>query len=427
MNKKIPNYNESVENNCKIQLNEEQTLVYEKIVNHKKNVFITGSGGVGKSFLLKYIFNELNMEKNVALTSMTGISAQILGGVTLHSYLGIGLGMASYEILFKKIALAKKIYNRWKRLDILILDEISMLSIELFEKLERLARELRRSQLPFGGIQLIFCGDFLQLPTIQGDKFCFETPLWNTCIDEIFEMKTIVRQSDSCFISVLNRIRFGEIDEECKQLLKSREIKYISDTGLIPTMLYSTNDKVDSTNEKYYKALTGKEYTYKIKYKWFVPCDKEKHENNTRFNHELSLKVGAQVMFLVNDNAISLVNGSRGVVKGFIEGFPDVLFSNGVRAVITEYTLNVEVGDTTIMSYTQIPLRLSWAISIHKSQGCTLDLMRVDMKNIFEYGQFYVALSRARQLDSLYIRNLNINRCYTHPKALEFYANLEKK
>jgi ATP-dependent DNA helicase PIF1 len=423
-----------------IELNDDQMDAYRKIVKEKKNIFLTGLGGCGKTFLLQLIAKNLYSKKNIVLTSLTGVSAQILGGCTLHSYLGIGLGKASFEKLYKKILLSKFYLRRWKTLDILVIDEVSMLSIELFEKIEKLARRLRKNDKPFGEIQLIFSGDFLQLPTINDDKFCFETPLWDICIDEIVELKTTMRQKDAIFIRVLNKVRHGEIDDECRELLKSREIKYISDTGLIPTMLYATNAKVDATNEKYYSKLTGEEYVYKISFKWHQKGhNKEILENNTRFLHEISLKVGTQIMFLINDRETGQVNGSRGIVKGFadasyitetgkpkINKFPYVLFVDGKSTIITPHTLSVEIGDDLVMSYTQLPLRLSWAMTIHKSQGCTLDLLRVDIHNIFKYGQFYVALSRAKDLQGLYIRNLDFNRCYTHPKAVEFYKKLQQ-
>ena len=404
----------------KVRLNPEQRIVFDKISKERKNIFLTGLSGSGKSTTLKYIFKKLKNKKNIVITSLTGISALLLGGQTIHSYLGIGLGTASFDVLLKKLQSSKFYLKCWTKLEILIIDEVSMLSIDLFEKLERLARGLRRNNLPFGGIQLLLSGDFLQLPTVGSDKFCFESPIWKFCINEIIELKTTMRQKDELFINILNKVRIGKIDEECRQILKSREIEYNSDYGIIPTMLYATNAKVDEFNLEYYNKLENQEYEYDIIYTWFKPCNKEAITNNLRFYQKLNLKVGTQVMYLVNDDP--LVNGSRGVVTNFIEEYPEVLFTDGFRKIISPHTLDVEVGDEKIMSYTQIPLRLSWAMSIHKSQGSSLDLLCVDLQNIFEYGQFYVALSRARTLEGLYIRNLDFNRNYTHPKALEFYG-----
>jgi ATP-dependent DNA helicase PIF1 len=314
-------------------------------------------------------------------------------------------------------------------LDILIVDEVSMLNLELFEKLEKLARAIRNNELPFGGIQLLFSGDFFQLKPVKCDKFCFESPKWKECFEVCgvsVILDEIVRQKDMVFSSALNKIRVGDIDEECKRVIAAREIKYFSDTGLIPTMLYSTNAKVDATNDKYYDRLDGPEHTYDIKYTWKQNVyDKERYENMVKLPYQLKLKIGAQVMHLINTPDGGLVNGSRGVVKAFENGYPVVLFTDGIEQLINRCCLDIEEGDFTIMSYSQIPLKLAFAATIHKSQGCTLDLARVDLKKIFTEGQFYVALSRVRSLDGLYIRNLDWNRVFVSPKVAAFYTRLE--
>lgn len=404
------------------ELNELQKEAYDSVINGN-NVFITGAGGCGKSFLIKKIYKDLGLTKNVALTSLTGISSEIIGGQTLHSYLGIKLGTGSFEKIYKMISECSSIKYRWKRLDILIVDEISMLSLELFEKLERLARELRGNASPFGGIQLVFSGDFLQLPTVLNNFFCFESNLWNICIKKTIYLTQIIRQKDLLFSNILNKVRIGQLDNDCKKILSLRELKYISDNGLIPTMIYSTNDKVDKMNKKYYDKLDSKEYCYNINFVFKCKIyNKEKYEKLSRFPTEIKLKVGAQVIFLINKD--SLVNGSRGVITKFIEGYPVVLFQNGMEIVVYREVLDIEEGDKTIVQYSQIPLKLAWAITCHKSQGCTLDLVCINMKNFFEYGQVYVALSRVKDLNCLYIKNLNYDLIKTNPKALEFYNKL---
>ncbi len=412
----------------KCELTARQQAAFEEVVYKRSNIFLTGMGGTGKSFIIKRIFAHMDKTHNVGLTSLTGVSALLIGGVTLHSYLSIGLGQSSVEKLYKKIICHKNALNRWRRLDLLIIDEVSMLDIELFEKLEKLARQLRKDERPFGGIQLLFCGDWLQLPVVLSDKFCFESPMWDRCIHKVVMLDEVIRQKDALFISVLNKIRMGEVDQECKDVISAREIKYNSGkSGFIPTMLYATNAKVDATNERYYNALEGIEHTYKIKYTWNKNVrDREYHENAVKLPHELSLKVGAQVMHLVNDSETGLVNGSRGVIKSFVGDFPLVLFTSGQERIISRHCIDVEENDEVIMTYSQIPLKLAWAMSYHKAQGSTLSLVRVDIKNIFEYGQFYVALSRCASLEGLYIRNLNWLRVKTHPRALKFYRALEQ-
>ncbi len=390
--------------------------------NHKfvlDNFIITHN-----SYLVRKIYSDLSMVKNVGLTSLTGVSALILGGKTLHSFLGIGLGTDTYKKLYKFIRLNNKIHDRWINLDVLIIDEISMLSIELFEKIEKLARELRCCERPFGGIQLLLVGDFLQLPTVGNLHFCFESAMWDICIDETILLRQIMRQKDATFTRILNKIRMGDIDDECKEIIGSREIKYISDSGLIPTMLYATNAKVNATNEKYYSLLDGPEYTYSIKYKWYRAVrQRESYINAVKMEHDLKLKIGAQVMYLINSG--ELVNGSRGVVKEFIENYPVVLFNCGRRELIRPATLDIKENDNVVLSYTQLPLKLAWSSTCHKLQGATVSLIRIDFGQFFEYGQFYTALSRCESLDGLYIRNLDWAKCYPHPRAIEFYKKLK--
>jgi ATP-dependent DNA helicase PIF1 len=414
-----------------IILNDLQQRAFDYIISGE-NLFLTGSGGTGKSEIIKMAKFELERKylKNVAITSMTGVSANIIGGKTLHSTLGIGLGNSSYKKLYKKIIADNRALAKWKRLDVLFVDEISMLSIELFEKLEKLARAIRKNDLPFGGINLIFSGDYLQLPPINQDKLLFESEVFKICMTNTVYLKEIMRQTDTLFTSVLNKIRICDIDDEVKELLQSREIKYKSTDGILPTMIYSTNAKVDKTNKFYYDKLEGEEFKYKLKENWKKKVIyKEKYDPLIRFQDEVCLKVGAQVIFQINtpDNP-DLFNGSRGVVKDFIGGLPLVLFTSKTGTFdfqISEATLDIEEDDKVIMSYTQIPLKLGFAASVHRSQGSSLSLVRFDMANVFEYSQCYVAFSRVRTLEGLYIRNLNFNVIKSNPKCIEFYRQLE--
>jgi ATP-dependent DNA helicase PIF1 len=411
-----------------MKLTNKQEEAYYKAVYKKMNIFITGAGGVGKSTINKKIFQDINKYNNVALTSLTGISANLIGGVTLHSYLGIRLGTETIQKIYSIISKSKKYLHRWQRLDVLMIDEISMMSLELFEKLEQLSRMIRKNNKPFGGIQLILSGDFLQLKPVKSDNFCFESKKWETCINDTIYLTEIIRQSDIHFINILNKIRIAKIDDECKTILEKRVLKYNSkkNNNIIPTLLYSTNAKVDKINNHYYSKLSGEEYTYKTTFNWKQNIyDKERYEIMCNSPYELNLKIGAQVMYLLNKD--KLYNGSRGVVKSFIQGFPVVVFNNGIEKIITPETLDIEENNIKIMEYTQIPLKLCWAMSIHKSQGSTLDLVKIDFQKVFEYGQFYVALSRVRSIDGLYLKNLNWDLIKAHPKALKFYNKILNK
>jgi ATP-dependent DNA helicase PIF1 len=408
-----------------IKLNNMQQKAYDLVVKDKQNIFLTGPGGVGKSFLIKKIKSDLETKyfKTTAITSTTGISAQIIGGSTLFSYLGIQMGTKSFDVLL--VMLKKNIFtlNRWRRLNVLIIDEVSMMSIELFEKLEKLARALRGNEKPFGGIQLVLTGDFCQLPSVKQSGFLFESDIWETCINHTIYLTQVIRQTDELFIRVLNKVRLCEIDQEVQDVLKSREIKYISDSGIIPTMIYATNAKVDNANLAYYNKLTTPEHVFNLKYNWHRhTAYKEKYDNLIRFKQELRLKIGSQVMYLINKN--NLVNGSRGIIKDFVEGFPVVLFDNGTELTVSHETLDIEENNNIVLSYTQLPLTLAWAITIHKSQGSTLTLARVNCKHIFEFGQLYVGISRIQTLEGLYLRNLDFDVIKANPKAIAYYKKI---
>lgn len=410
-----------------IKLNTLQQKAYDLVLS-KKNVFITGAGGVGKSLVIKKLKKDLETKyfTNVAITSTTGISAMIIGGTTLHSHLGIGLGVASYKKLLKKIRDDKKLLSRWTRMEVLIIDEVSMLTIELFEKLERLGRNLRKDSKPFGGIQIILTGDFCQIPPVGSPDLLFESPIWDLVVHETIYLTQIMRQTDESFMRILNKVRLGDIDEEVETILKSREIKYHSTDGILPTMLYSINSKVDATNQHYYDKLESEEHHFKIMYKWHKSIiHKEKYDPMIRFAQDLYLKIGTQVMFLIN--ADGLVNGSRGIITKFVGKCPVVLWDNGTEAMVSAATLDIEENDDKILSYSQIPLKLAYAATIHKAQGSTISLARINITRIFEFGQFYVAISRVRNLESLYLKNLNFALIKANPKAVEFYKNLDKK
>lgn len=408
------------------QLNEKQALAYDLVVNRRKNIFLTGMGGTGKSACIHNIKKQMMINnRNTALTSTTGISASLIKGSTLHSYLGIGLGVASFDKLYKKIQDSSFFRSRWRNIDLLIIDEVSMLNIDLFEKIEKIARYIREDSRPFGGMQVLLSGDFLQLPTVNDDRFLFESKIWEKVIDETIYLDEIIRQKDPIFQNVLNKIRKGIVDEHVKEILFSREIKFISKDGLIPTYILSTNAQVDRTNKKYYDNLKGPEFSYEIEYFWKKKVIyKEKYEPLIRFPLSLKLKVGCQVMYLINNG--HLVNGSRGIIVSFKDGYPIVLFRNGIEKMVIPESLDIEDNDEKIMSYKQIPLRIAFCATCHKLQGSSLELARVDFNRIFECGQIYVALSRATSLEGLYLRNVDFNKIKTNPKAVAFYEKIEK-
>ena len=236
-------------------LTSEQLSAFD-LIDKGKNIFITSRGaGCGKTFLLKKIIEKYSdfwgKPKNLAITASTGVAAVLINGVTLHSWSGIGIGNKSKELLLKKVMGDRRSKKRWKKVEILIIDEISLISSDLFTKLEYIARVVRDNNEPFGGIQLILSGDWLQLPNVDNDGYAFESPAWNTSINNVVYLTKIMRQDNPIFQRVLNQIRVGRITKEVKKVLRSRlGVKLENEYGIMPTKLYSLNINVEKINNK---------------------------------------------------------------------------------------------------------------------------------------------------------------------------------
>lgn len=412
-----------------IYTNEQLEIV--EAINKKQNVFITGPGGTGKSTIIKYLANDSC--RIIGVTAMTGAAAVLINGQTLHSYLGIGLGKDSVDDLVRKIMNRPKSKKIWDELDILIVDEISMLSAELLIKLNNVAKEIKTNEKPFGGIQLVFAGDFLQLPCIKGN-FCFECDDWIECAFTTFHLTTILRQHDVRFQECLNNARFGRMTqndiEYCTS--QSQDQGHLSGTCIKPTRILCHNADVNEINQRKLKKLPAKEikeYDADIEYNPTV-YDLQKHQfifqDITKICNaqpNLHLAVGAQVMLLINiDTKNGLVNGSRGVVINFSnDELPVVLFKNGRTLKIDYHEYEVTECKKIIGIIFQIPLKLAYAITVHKSQGLTLDSAIIDLNGVFEYGQAYVALSRVKDVNSLFLYNVTELSFKAHPKAINFY------
>ncbi|XP_050682255.1 ATP-dependent DNA helicase PIF1 isoform X2 [Leptidea sinapis] len=299
-----------------------------------------------------------------------------------------------------------------------------------FEKLEAVARYIRRTDKPFGGIQLILCGDFLQLPPVvdknKGEKrFCFQTSCWEKCIDLCYELKEVHRQTDQEFISILNSIRIGRVTKEISDRLVKTASQKIESDGILATRLCShTNDskminvsKLSELNseQKIYSAQDSDNATTVLDIQTIAPA-------------KLVLKIGAQVMLLKNINVnAGLVNGARGVVVKFEEGFPVVRFKNKKEYTARTERWYVKNSNGSLLCRKQVPLNLAWAFSIHKSQGLTLDCVEMSLSKIFEAGQAYVALSRAQSLDTLRVLDFDARHVWADSKVLEFYQKFRRR
>ena len=415
-------------------LTTDQKYAFEQFISGK-NVFITGPAGTGKTYLIRKIRSYCyKIKKYIGITALTGCAAYIIHGHTLHSWAGIGLGEDPIDILVKKVKKNRRAYNRWKKTEVLVIDEISMMSKGLFIKLEKIARIIRKNDKVWGGLQICALGDMCQLPPCNAD-FCFESKKWNKTFGDMIQLTTIKRQQNDDFCDCLNEIRFGIVSNKTKELLKQCSNKTWDESHPVkPTRLYGYNNKVDEINKKEHQKLnTDKVYfEHKTNISYYEYPNKalrnqaeyqsKMMDKNISYDPKLELSIGAQVMLLTNiDVKSGLVNGSRGVVKMFDkDGLPVVHFLHGIDHTVKHHDWTREETHYVITK-TQIPLKLAWATSIHRTQGATLDLVEVDVKNIFEYGQVYVALSRVKNKDSLYIKDYDIKKIKCHPKVKEFY------
>lgn len=401
------------------------------------NIFVTGSAGSGKSHLLNYL-KRYYSHQGLEITASTGIAAVNIGGSTIHSWSAIGLANLPIDRIVANLFGAKfsKIRRRIKRTKALAIDEISMISADTLEILDQVFRSIRENDAPMGGLQMLFFGDFLQLPPIakfnQETKFCFETNCWKELNLQTFNLEEIFRQKDQKFISILNNLRIGQLNEENIQDLESRINAPDKQQAIKPTILTTHNYKVDKINEEQIKHIPKNEQLYKAEY-FGTPSKIEFLKKNSIAAELLQLKVGAQVMMIKNTyQKEGISNGSLGIVKDFSpkKNYPLVEFSNGKILTISPEEWLIEKFDeqknmiTTEAGVTQIPLILAWAMTIHKSQGLTLDKISCDLSDVFSPGQAYVALSRAKSLDGVFIKGINFNKITANKKATTFYQTL---
>jgi len=450
-------------------LSPEQRLAYKKFVQGE-NIFITGPGGTGKTRLIKNFIEHIkSINTNHAICAMTGCAAILLNcnAKTLHSWSGIKIAKGTKTEVINMVLRNKRVVQNWKRTKGIILDEVSMLSKKIFEIIEELARIIKGSTKPFGGMQVIFTGDFFQLPPVGSDgepdteKFCFESPLWNNVfkIENQIELKTIFRQNDPTYINILMQIRRGELDEENAEILNGYVKRAYDETvhnGCVPTKLFPLRTKVDYVNTMMFSKIKEAEYVFEIKKRAdcttmlesgkticadslkkcaMLSSQEIEYEitqlvNNTPCLPILRLKKGSAVMCTVNlDMENGICNGSQGIIVDIIETMPHpipvVKFSNGlIKKMAVHYWQSEEYPTIAIG---QFPLCLAWALTIHKIQGATLEMAEMDIgQSIFEYGQTYVALSRIKSLNGLYLSEFHPYKIKANPKVKDYYDKLSR-
>ena len=388
------------------KLNKNQEIILNFVMNDK-NTFITGFAGSGKSFLIETLCKEFNKKGKIyGLAAMTGCAAILINGTTLHNLLSIGLAKGEPIDLFKRIKKIGKL-NYLKSIQALIIDEVSMLSDILFDKINELFKLIKDNDIFFGGIQIILIGDMFQLKPIEGN-YCFCSPNWN--FNTVILTENMRVQNDLEFENLLTNIRWGKITkDDYKLLLSMKDTTFEND--IIPTKLFSTIKEVDIINQYELNKLKTEKIIYRLK----------KIKNTNLKISDITLCVGAQVMITRNlDIANGIVNGTRGIVEILNKDSVTLKLVSGKLILIDYFHVNPE--DDKSINFKYLPLILSWALSIHKCQGATLDAIEINLgESIFADGQMYTAISRARNKSSVKITDLSKRSIKTNKAVIEFY------
>jgi ATP-dependent DNA helicase PIF1 len=499
-----------------MNLSKEQQIAFDKYIEGH-NIFITGPGGSGKSALIRKIHEHATRtQKEIRVCALTGCAAVLLNAcaTTIHSWAGIGLGNGTVDQLIMKIKANKYSKKMWKQTELLVVDEVSMLSLKLFDALNQIGKSVRCNNRPFGGIQVIFSGDFYQLPPVGNKedvnttRFCFESDDWNSIFhrDCQIQLIKIFRQKDKSYAALLNQVREGKIKRKSNELLLSRTgtggtptggtptggtptggnppltptqagektptqagektpVRWgctgvspvgvspvgVSPVGVSPvgvppvvvTKLFPTKSKVENINKSEMTALKGEAREYNMKFKTEpdiknaftaneIQFELDYLSNNLICEKSLNLKVGAQVMCVVNIQpekgsgaGIEVCNGSQGTITSYCPntGCPRVKYNSGAEMVMTRHMWPSE--KIPGIGVSQVPLILAWALTIHKSQGATLDAAEIDVgSGIFECGQTYVALSRVKSLEGLFLSSFDITKIRINKKVKDYYDAL---
>ncbi|MFA6475311.1 MAG: PIF1 family ATP-dependent DNA helicase [Patescibacteria group bacterium] len=387
-----------------------------------RNVFLTGPAGSGKTFLLNdFIQWAKQAGKKIAVTASSGIAATHLGGTTIHSWSGLGIADRISEYTLDGLTQKPHLLTRFNNTDILIIDEISMFDADRLDSVDIILRTIRNTAAPFGGIQVVLSGDFFQLPPITRDnkpvKFAFESHIWNDLNLVVCYLDLVYRQSDDPLLTILQDIRRNAVTEATIEQLQARLDEPMPD-HLTPTRLYTHNIDVDTVNMAELNKLPGEQ-------KHFQMTSTGKKDQVAQLKkyclapEELAVKKGAAIMCIKNNPKSGYVNGTLGTVIDFDNDSVEI--QTAQKKVIRLYPESwiIEHDGKKIAQICQLPLRLAWAITVHKSQGMTLDEVEVDLSKSFAPGMGYVALSRVRTLAGLYLRGINQKALFVDPRITE--------
>mgnify|MGYP001767623871 FL=1 len=408
-------------------MTQEQAL---RIMKTGVNVYLTGSAGSGKTYLLnKYIKYLESHGIPVAVTASTGIAATHMNGMTIHSWSGLGIKDHLDERELEKLEERKYLWKRFDKARVLIIDEISMLEGRQLEMVERICRRFKRNDKPFGGLQVILSGDFFQLPPVrkgeeQAGEIISKSKVWQILNPAVCYLEEQFRQKDDTLTEILNKIRNNQIEEGDYQILEKRIGVNIS--AFKPTKLYTHNADVDTINEKELAEINEQEITSIMT--GDGPLNLVEILKKSSIATEiLKMKKGAEVMCIKNNFEMGYVNGSRGKIVDFEldTRYPVVELYSGQRVTLKPESWSIEEEGRIKASIKQIPLRLAWAITIHKSQGMSLDNAEIDLRRTFTYGMGYVALSRVRTLDGIVLAGLNKQALLVDPQVLSLDQELK--
>jgi len=394
------------------------------------NVFLTGPAGSGKTHLLNQYIQYLKSKNiGVAVTASTGIAATHMNGQTVHSWSGMGIKDSFSEADYNKLKRKYFYQRKITKAKVLIIDEISMLHAHQLDIVNSICKRFKEPFLPFGGLQVILCGDFFQLPPVtKGDqraRFVTESQSWQEMNPRICYLEEQYRQEDSQMKKVLNAIRCQAVDSEILGLVLSRENKPIK-SDIIPARLFTHNANVDTINEMELEKINEKPIAYRMHSKGIEPLIKMLKQGCLA-PERLILKKDAVVMFVKNNFDRGYVNGTLGKVIDFDKHkLPIIRTFKGKEIIAQPEKWSIEEDDIEIASISQIPLRLAWAITVHKSQGMTLDAVEMDLSKSFEYGMGYVALSRIRTLNGIKLLGLNEVALEVNPDVCKLDRELEE-